>query len=94
MYYVYILYSSLVGKFYIGSTSDIEKRIHYHKSGRSFYTRNKGPWYLVYSEEFQTRQQAIAREKEIKAWKSSKRIIDELSINLKNPGSSGSVVTG
>ncbi|MDI9557380.1 MAG: GIY-YIG nuclease family protein [Pseudomonadota bacterium] len=89
-----MIYSETINKFYTGITSNIEKRIHYHNSGRSLYTRSKGPWYLVYSEEFQTRQQAIAREKEIKAWKSSKRIIDELSINLKNPGSSGSVVTG
>ena len=82
MYYLYILYSSTVGKFYIGSTSNIEQRIYYHNNNRSSFTKNKGPWVLVYSEIYQVKQQAIIREKEIKSWKSSKRIIESLGIDL------------
>jgi putative endonuclease len=82
MYFLYILYSSTVGRFYTGSTSNIEKRIYYHNNKRSRFTKNKGPWVLVYSEIYQNKQQAILREKEIKSWKSSKRIIETLGIDL------------
>lgn len=93
MYYVYILYSILAKKFYIGSTSDIEKRIQYHNSGRSKYTKGKGPWVLVYSEPHENRGEAMARERTIKGWKSSKRIVAEFHIKLESLGSSGPVVT-
>jgi len=94
MYYLYILYSPTAGKFYVGSTSDVMKRISYHNTGRSPYTKSKAPWYLVYTEEYETRKEAIVREREIKKWKSSKRIIKEFNINLNNIGSSGPVRTG
>jgi len=94
MYYLYILYSPSTGKFYVGSTSDIVKRISYHNTGRSPYTKGKNPWYLVYSEEYETRNEACIREREIKKWKSSKRIIKEFNININNIGSSGPVKTG
>jgi putative endonuclease len=81
-------------KFYIGVTSNIEKRIHYHNSGRSPFTKNKGPWHLVYSETYQTRQQALLREKEIKGWKSSKRIMEAFAINIDTLVSTGPVETG
>jgi putative endonuclease len=81
-------------KFYIGVTSNIEQRIQYHKTGRSPFTRNKGPWDLVYSETYQTKQQALRRERELKSWKSSKRIIKELAIHIDNSGSTVPVVTG
>ena len=91
MYALYVLYSPSIRRFYVGITSDLEKRLYYHNHGRSPYTKGKGPWRLVYSEDYRTKQQAIRREREIKSWKSSKRIIKELGIVL---GSSGPVVTG
>ena len=93
-YHLYILYSPSAGRFYIGSTSDISQRIHYHNSGRSPYTRGRGPWYLVYSESYETRREALTREREIKRWKSSKRMMEELNITMQGIGSSGPVVTG
>jgi putative endonuclease len=94
MFYTYILYSPTIKKFYIGNTSNIEQRIHYHTSGRSPFTRNKGPWGLVYSETYQTKQQALIRERKLKRWKSSQRIIEELAIHIDNSGSSVPLVTG
>lgn len=82
-------------KFYIGITTCLEQRIHYHNNGRSPYTRGKGPWHLVFSEKYESRGQALRREREIKDWRSSKRIIKELMINVKTPpDSNGPVVTG
>jgi predicted GIY-YIG superfamily endonuclease len=48
----------------------------------------------VYSEECGSKKQAIRRERELKGWKSSKRLIEELTIDMDIPGSSGPVVTG
>ena len=81
MYVVYVLYSPTIDKFYIGSTSDLEKRIYYHNNGKSPYTRKRGPWSVVYQESYQTRNEAIRRERELKNWKSSKRMIASLGID-------------
>ena len=77
MYYVYILKSLKDGSYYIGSTRDIEARLQRHNQGRSNYTKNRGPWKLVYSEQHPDRSSAMKREREIKNWK-SKQCIEEL----------------
>ena len=64
-YYVYILQSVTSGKYYIGSTNDLEERLKRHNEGRSKYTKNKGPWEIVYKEEHPDRSSAVRREKEI-----------------------------
>ena len=67
---VYILKSSVTDQYYIGQTSDIDKRLLYHNSGYSKSTKAGKPWKLVYSENFDTRQQAMNREAELKKYKS------------------------
>lgn len=74
MYFVYILKSNSRGKFYIGSTSDVLKRLEQHNTARSGYTNVGQPWELVYSERFSTKLEAIKREKEIKRMKSARYI--------------------
>jgi putative endonuclease len=78
MYTVYIL-KSINGKYYIGCTDSIERRFKEHNSGMSKYTKDKGPWNLVYKEEFATLSEARKREKQIKSWK--KRVAIEKLIN-------------
>ena len=82
MYFVYILYSPKVDRLYIGVTNDIDRRLEQHNSGGSNYTRGKGPWYIVYKEEYENKSEALKREREIKNWKSRSRIIKEFKINL------------
>ena len=80
MFTVYILQSESSGRFYVGHTEDIADRLLRHQQQRSASTRGRGPWRLVHTEAFSTRAQAMAREKEIKSWKSAARIralIDE-----------------
>lgn len=67
---VYILKSSVTDQYYIGQTSDIDKRLLRHNSGYSKSTKAGKPWKLVYSENFDTRQQAMNREAELKKYKS------------------------
>jgi putative endonuclease len=75
MYHVYILFSNIKNRFYIGFTSDIlSERIRRHNSNHQGFTGKTGDWKLVYSEKFETKEAAMKREKEIKMWKSRKMI--------------------
>src|SRR5438105_2617768 len=74
LFFVYILQSDSSGRFYIGSTDDLERRFSEHLRGHSLATRGRGPWKLVYREGFETLFQAWRRESEIKRWKSAKMI--------------------
>ncbi len=67
MYYVYVIQSLKNGRLYTGQTYDIDKRLDEHNQGVfNGYTKGKGPWKLVYSEKFNSRNEAIAREKYLK----------------------------
>ena len=68
-FYVYILQSELDGSFYIGYTSDMLQRLGKHNSSMSGYTSRKKPWRIVYSEKFQSKTEAIRRERFLKAQK-------------------------
>ncbi len=74
MFYIYILYSSYIDKYYIGFTEDLNDRIYKHNNKHRGFTASANDWELKYSEEFITKQEAINREKEIKNWKSRKMI--------------------
>ena len=75
MFQMYILLSEKTGKFYIGSTGNLEDRLSRHSSGRSKATFSGQPWKLIWTEVFETRSAAYKREMEIKAWKSHDRIV-------------------
>ena len=70
MYFVYILYSLKLEKYYVGSTNDIERRLLEHNRGKTVYSKNGKPWELKYVETYQTRSEAIKRENYIKNRKS------------------------
>lgn len=74
MYVVYVLKSLKNGRFYIGSTSNLEKRLRYHNLGLNRSTRYNKPWILVYKENFLNKTEAIKREIFIKKQKSRKYI--------------------
>ena len=72
---VYILFSPTKNKYYIGYTGDeIEERIRKHNTNHKGFTGGIGDWIIKYTELFNTKTEAIKREKEIKAWKSRKMI--------------------
>jgi putative endonuclease len=73
----YILQSEKTGRYYVGSTNNLDRRLSEHARAHTPSTRNRGPWKLVHREEFATLVQAQRREIEIKRWKSS-RIINEI----------------
>jgi len=77
-YYTYVLKSQRFDKYYIGSTSDLKKRIEFHNSSRARYTKRYQPWVLLHSEEFESRQEAVKREYELKRYKKIKYLLDSL----------------
>jgi putative endonuclease len=66
MYFVYILRSVPTGRYYVGSTGDIDARLVKHNKGYSKATKPYLPWELVYVEEYTLKSDAIKREYEIK----------------------------
>ena len=71
----YILWSTQAGKFYIGHTTGlIDERIRKHNSNHIGFTGAFRDWKLVYSECYPSKALAYAREREVKSWKSKKRI--------------------
>jgi putative endonuclease len=73
-YTTYILYSESLDRYYTGSCEDIETRLIQHNSARNTSTKTGIPWILKYTETFDTRAQALSREREIKKKKSRKYI--------------------
>jgi len=67
MYFVYIV-ECADRTLYIGSTNDIEKRIHTHNTSNvgAKYTRGRRPVVLKYSESFDSKGEALKREHELK----------------------------
>ena len=66
MYYVYIIESVSSGIFYKGSTENYLKRLEEHNLGWNQYTRGKGPWKLVFVQEYDLKRDALIREKKLK----------------------------
>jgi len=75
MYVVYILFSDIPNKYYIGSTENLELRIKHHNYGATPSTKSGAPnWKVVYSEKAADKPAARKREREIKKKKSRKYI--------------------
>jgi putative endonuclease len=73
-FYVYIMTNS-TGTLYIGVTADLQRRVYEHKQKLiDSFTKKYNVTRLAYFEETNDVQTALAREKEIKKWRRSKKI--------------------
>ena len=68
MYWIYILRLTN-GNNYVGHTNNIERRFQEHLSGQSSYTGKIGVKKIIYTEEFETRSEAMFRERFLKSGK-------------------------
>ena len=66
-FFVYLLYTILHDRTYVGQTNDVDSRVALHNSGKVRSTKYYRPWVLVYQEKYQTRAEAMAREKWLKS---------------------------
>lgn len=74
-YFVYILECADT-TLYVGSTNDLEKRVHQHNNSKNgaHYTKIRRPVKLVYSEILKTYGESRAREAEIKRMKRGEKM--------------------
>ena len=78
MFKVYILYSDTKHKYYVGYTGEpLTERLRKHNSNHKGFTGGMGDWEIRYSETFETKEEAINKEKQIKGWK-NKKLIEKL----------------
>ncbi len=65
MYFVYVLRNA-EGRLYVGFTADLKRRMGQHRDNEGGWTRDKGPWELVFYEAFANRSEALRRERSLK----------------------------
>ena len=72
-FWVYII-ECADGSYYVGHTDDVEKRLAEHEQNTfKCYTSKRLPIQLVFCSEFSTRDDALARERQIKGWSRRKK---------------------
>ncbi len=63
------------GSLYVGHTDDLDARLTAHRSRRyAGYTARRLPIRLIFSEPFNTRDEAFAAERQIKGWSRPKKL--------------------
>jgi putative endonuclease len=72
MYFIYIIYSKKLDRYYVGTTDDVEKRLVEHNSGfySEAFTVKGTPWELSLSFECESSEKAYGLEKFLKRMKS------------------------
>jgi putative endonuclease len=82
-FFVYIM-ASKSGVLYTGVTNDLERRVAEHKDGSlPGFTKRYHVTRLVYFEQFGRADEAITREKQIKAWSRKKKLALVQTLNPK-----------
>jgi len=61
-YFLYILYSKTIDRYYIGVSHNTEERVHFHNTSPKGWTRRGRPWKLMYSKPFPTKTEAMEWE--------------------------------
>jgi putative endonuclease len=68
MFTVYVLHSEKYDKIYIGYTSNIEQRfISHNKLSKKGWTIRFRPWKIIHTELYESKQEALKREKQLKS---------------------------
>ena len=71
MFFVYILKSLKDGKLYTGSSEDPERRLQEHNGGKNSATRYRKPFVLIHTEGYESKSEALKRERYLKTKKGS-----------------------
>ena len=62
-FYVYVLKSQIFDRHYIGSCENLDVRLKRHNAGKVRSSKAYRPYQVIYSEAYDTRSQALKREK-------------------------------
>jgi putative endonuclease len=63
MFYAYVLKSDKFDRYYYGHTANLEERLRNHNSGKTKSIKTFIPYSIVYYETFESRAEAIKRER-------------------------------
>ena len=66
-FYAYVIYSDSCKKFYKGHCQDLDKRLKEHNQGKTKSIKAYTPFRFIYVEKFNTREEAILRERYFKS---------------------------
>ena len=66
MYFVYAIKSENRNYIYVGLTNNLERRLAEHNGGMNKTTKPYRPFSLIYSEQFETRVEALKRKSFLK----------------------------
>ena len=95
-FWVYVLRCA-DGSYYTGHTDDLDCRMAQHEQGAiaSCYTCKRRPVVLAFSQTFETREEALSSERQIKGWSRRKKEAmmrgDWLEVSRLSKASTGSV---
>ena len=73
-FFVYILYSEKLDKYYIGVTEHVEQKLQKHLCNHRGFTGKAADWSIRLTEFYPDKTAALKREKQLKSWKSRLRI--------------------
>ncbi len=79
-YFVYILRSEKDKKLYTGHTENIDRRLIEHNSGKVKSTAHRRPLNLIYSEKFNSRSEAMWRERYLKTAWGKKKLLSSIPL--------------
>ncbi len=80
MHYVYLLQSDDLAR-YVGSTSDLRRRLQEHNAGNVASTRGKH-WRVVYYEAYVSKKDALRREAALKDGRARYHLFDRVAESL------------
>lgn len=81
MFCAYLIQSKKDKSLYIGYTNNIRRRLAEHNNNQSRYTKNKGPYELVYCEFYKSEIDAKLRESNLKRFAQA---YTQLKIRIRN----------
>ncbi|GJQ63061.1 MAG: hypothetical protein SCALA702_21140 [Melioribacteraceae bacterium] len=73
-YSLYILQSLNHNKFYVGISSNPERRLEFHNTIEKGFTSRYRPWRIVFVKKCDSKSTALQLERKVKSWKSKKMI--------------------
>ncbi|MGB7623661.1 MAG: GIY-YIG nuclease family protein [Terriglobia bacterium] len=73
-YTVYVLHSPSTGLMYVGQTAELTRRLSQHLGGESFWTKRCKDWEVIYTELFESRVEAMRRERYLKTGKGKEEL--------------------
>ena len=81
MFFAYVLQSTVAARRYVGSATDVVQREGQHNAGLCKSTKPWRPWRLVHQEAFESRAEAMRRERYLKTGKGREELDRILRVN-------------